>query len=300
MVAYPVNAGLLMFPVVALFVDAFRRRAELLNVRLTTSAQATAVKKPDTTADAEILLWMWVISLFVVFSLPSQRDERYLLPAMPALAVLCALNWQRINQRVFMASTVATGVAVVLLAYLSIRLEQAVPGARFFPVAYWALLAATAMVVAASLVRTGLARSCVNVAILLALASFAGFLRPFDGASGTYAAEIQHLAKGRTVWVPVNFAAREEAHRFLLPGADVRGYVDQPSTPLGDLAPHSLVAIRVPIGSADAVADRVLGQRLDIATRHTPDQIVDMLRGNVFQHLFVREVLVEADDVHQR
>ena len=49
-------------------------------------------------SDEEKLLWMWVITLFVVFSLPNQRDERYLLPAMPALAVLCALNWERISR----------------------------------------------------------------------------------------------------------------------------------------------------------------------------------------------------------
>jgi 4-amino-4-deoxy-L-arabinose transferase-like glycosyltransferase len=274
MVSYPLNAGLLMFPVIALFVVSFRRRAEL--------------------SDEETLLWMWVISLLVVFSLPSQRDERYLLPAMPALAVLCALNWQRIGERVFMASVLAAGIAVVLLAYLSIRLEQAVPGARLFSVAYWALLGVTVMVVGASLLRARLARSCVNVAILLALASFAGFLRPFDGAAGTYAPDVQHFAKGRTVWVPTNFAAKEEAHRFLLPGADVRGYADQPSTAVTGLAPHSLLAIRVPIDSTDVDPGRVLGERLDIATRHTPAQIVDMLRGNVFEHLFVREVLVEA------
>ena len=44
-------------------------------------------------------------------------------------------------------------------------------------------------------------------------------------------------------------------------------------------------------------AARVIGQRLDIATRHTPDQIMDMLRGNVFEHLFVKELLV---GVHAR
>ena len=76
---------------------------------------------------------MWVITFFVVFSLPSQRDERYLLPAMPALAVLCALNWERISRRAFTASLVATGVAALLLAYLSLRLEQGVPGDRLYP-----------------------------------------------------------------------------------------------------------------------------------------------------------------------
>jgi len=45
---------------------------------------------------------------------------------------------------------------------------------------------------------------------------------------------------------------------------------------------------------------RVLGERLDIATRQTPKQILDMLRGNVFEHLFVKEFLVEPGERHER
>jgi hypothetical protein len=293
MVSYPLNAGLLMFPVVALFIDAFKRRAELLTVRL----------KPDTTptAEAETVLWMWVISLFVVFSLPSQRDERYLLPAMPALAVLCALNWHRISERVFKISLATSGVAVVLLAYLSLRLEQAVAGERLFPFTYWALLAVAVIVVIASMLRPGLARVCVNVAILLVLAGFAGFLHPFDGTPGTYSADVQQLTRGRTVWVPINFAAKEEAHRFLLPGANVRGYAGEPDfTIAGSGSRSALFAVRAPINSTAVVGGRVLGERLDIATRHTPEQILDMLRGNVFEHLFVKEILVEPAERHER
>jgi hypothetical protein len=44
----------------------------------------------------------------------------------------------------------------------------------------------------------------------------------------------------------------------------------------------------------------VLGERLDIATRQTPKQILDMLRGNVFEHLFVKEFLVEPGERHER
>jgi hypothetical protein len=273
-VSYPLNAGLLMFPVIALFVITLKRRTEL--------------------NDGETLLWMWVTTLLVVFVLPSQRDERYLLPAMPALAVLCALNWQRISERAFKASLVVTGVAALLLAYLSLRLEQTVAGVRLFPVAYWTLLVAALTVVVVSLLMPRLARPCVNVAILLALASFAGFLRPFDGAPGTYSTDAQHLVMGRTVWVPINFAAKEEGHRFLLPGADVRGYPYEPDlTVAGLTARYPLFAIRVPIHSTHIAGGRVLGERLDIATRHTPGQIVDMLSGNVFEHLFVKEFLVE-------
>ena len=280
-VSYPLNAGLLMFPVTALFVVAFKRRAEL--------------------GDGETLLWMWVITLFVVFSLPSQRDERYLLPAMPALAVLCALNWERINGHAFRASLIATGVATLVLAYLSLRLEQGVPGGRLYPVGYWALVTATVILVVVSLVVPKLARPCVNVAILLALMSVAAFFRPFDGAPGTYGADIRELTQGRTVWVPTNFIAKEEGHRFLLPGADVRGYPFDPNLTVADLAArYPLFVIRVPMNATNVTGGTVLGQRLDIGSRHTADQINEMLRGNVFEHLFVKELLVAATPHHER
>ncbi|HVQ15133.1 MAG TPA: phospholipid carrier-dependent glycosyltransferase, partial [Vicinamibacterales bacterium] len=160
-VSYPINAGLLMFPIIALFVVSFRRRAQL--------------------SDEEKLLWMWVTTLFVVFSLPSQRDERYLLPAMPALAVLAALNWERISRYAFTASVVVTGIATLALGYLSFRLEQSTAQGQLYPVGYWALLTATLIVVGTSLVIPRLTRPLVNVAILLGFLSLAAFFRPFDG-----------------------------------------------------------------------------------------------------------------------
>jgi 4-amino-4-deoxy-L-arabinose transferase-like glycosyltransferase len=274
-VSYPINAGLLMFPIVALFVVSFRRRMQL--------------------SDDEKLLWMWVIVLFVVFSLPSQRDERYLLPAMPALAVLAALNWDRISRHTFTASLVVTGIATLALAYLSVRLEQSVTQGQLYPVGYWALIAATLIVVGISLVFSRLTRPLVNVAVLLGFLSFAAFFRPFDGMRGTYSPEVQALVKGRTVWVPTNFAAREEGHRFLLPGADVRGYALNANLTAAGLATQfPLFAVRVPMDAPDVTAGKVLGQRLDVGTRQTTAQIVEMLRGKVFEYLFVREVLVDA------
>jgi 4-amino-4-deoxy-L-arabinose transferase-like glycosyltransferase len=273
LVSYPLNAGLLMFPVIALGIVSFRRRAEL--------------------SDPEKLLWMWTITLLVVFCLPNQRDERYLLPAMPALAVLCALNWERIGRHAFTASLIVTGVFVVLLAYLSLQLERGVAGDRLYSYGYWILVAGTVVLATVSLLPS-LTRSGVNVAIILGLACFAAFLRPFDGPRGSYSADVREYAKGRTVWVPINFIAREEGHRFLLPGADVRGYPIDPALTDAELSQHyPLFAVRLPL-DAPVTSGRVLGERLDIATRHTPEQIMEMLRGRVFEHLFVKEVLVEA------
>jgi 4-amino-4-deoxy-L-arabinose transferase-like glycosyltransferase len=274
-VSYPINAGVLMFPIIALFVLSFRRRAQL--------------------RDEETLLWMWVITLFVVFSLPSQRDERYLLPAMPALAVLAALNWERISRHAFTASVVVTGIATVALGYLSLRLELSTSQGQLYPVGYWALLTATLIVICISVVTPRLTRPLTNVAVLLGFLSLAAFFRPFDGARGTYSPEVQALMRGRTVWVPTNFAAREEGHRFLLPGVDVRGYpLDSNSTDAALAAQYPLFAIRVPMDAPEITVGRVLGERLDIVTRQTSAQLVEMLRGRVFENLFVREFLVDA------
>jgi len=273
-VSYPINAGLLIFPVTALFAISFTRRAQL--------------------SDDEKLLWMWILTLFVVFSLPSQRDERYLLPAMPAVAVLAALNWERINRHAFSASLVGTGIATLALGYLSLRLEQSALQGQLYPTGYWVLLTATLIVIAISLARPRLTRPLVNVAVLMGFLSFAAFLRPFDGERGTYSPEVQALVRGRTVWVPTNFAAREEGHRFLLPGTDVRGYPLASNLTAAELAAqYPLFAIRVPMDAPDITIGKVLGQRLDIATRQTSAQLVEMLRGKVFEYLFVRELLVE-------
>jgi hypothetical protein len=243
---------------------------------------------------------MWVVTLFVVFCLPSQRDERYVLPAMPALAVLCALNWDRINVRSFQASLVLTGSALLALVYLAVRLEAGVPGQRLYPLGYWMLTAVAGGIVVTSLVTPRLARPSVNVAALLTLMAFAAFVRPFDLRLGTYPPDVQRAVEGRTLWVPVNFVAREEGHRFLLPGADVRGYPLDPNLTAADLSGrYPLFAIRVPM-QVDTIADgTIIGQRLDIGTRHTPEQIAAMLRGNVFEHLFVRELIVESRGGHE-
>ena len=103
------------------------------------------------------------------------------------------------------------------------------------------------------------------------------------------------FTKGRTVWVPTNFVAKEEGHRFLLPGADVRGYADDPGLTTADLvARYPLFAVSLPMNAAAVTEGRVIGQRLDIRTRHTTGEIVDMLRGRVYENLFVTEVLVET------
>lgn len=274
-VAYPLNAGLLAVPVVLLFLQAARNRAQL--------------------PDSQKLLWIWILTLFLVFSLPNQRSERYLLPAMPALAVLCALNWDRINRKAFVISLIASGVVIALLAYLSVRLEVAQPGVRLYPLAYWILLAGAGMLTLGGVFVPGLTRATVSTGIVLVYLSFAAFLRPFDGPLGRYGVEAQQDARGKRVWVPVNFKASTEEFRLLLPGADIQGYPSQRGLTISQLgARFPFFAIQLPMEDTNAPAGvRIVGRRLNLSSRHTPAQIKEMIQGKVFQHLFLQELLVE-------
>jgi 4-amino-4-deoxy-L-arabinose transferase-like glycosyltransferase len=273
---YPLNAGLLAFPLLALFLVAFKRRREL--------------------TDAEELLWIWILTLFVTFSLPSQRSSRYLLPAMPALAVLLALNWHRISRRAFAISLLMTATAVTAIAYLSIRLQEAAPGGvRPYGGGHWLLLLGTGGLILVGLARPRLTPACVNAAILLGFLCFAAFLRPFEGPLGRYDPQVQQQLRGKEVGVPYDFIAGDERYRFLLPGADVRGYREGPeSTPAALLARYPVVAVRQPFADPAPPAATLLGQRLDLKGRHDSRELGELLRGGIDRQLFIKELLLQA------
>jgi 4-amino-4-deoxy-L-arabinose transferase-like glycosyltransferase len=275
---YPLNAGLLAFPVFGLMIDAVRRRAQL--------------------SDAEKMLWIWLLVMFIVFSLPSQRSSRYLLAAMPALAVLCALGWERIG-RLWFACTLGFAMLVVAgLAYLSLRLQGALPEAVLYPAAYWGLLAATLAFSLAALLLPALTRPGASVAVLLVFLSLAGFLRPFDGALGNFSAETQRRVVGTQVWVPYDFNAKYELYRFLLPGAKIEGYREEREQQVADLASrYPVFSVRVPLGTPLCAGCRLLGERLDLRGRQSSEEIKEILRGKVFENLFLKDMLIEAPAV---
>jgi 4-amino-4-deoxy-L-arabinose transferase-like glycosyltransferase len=269
------NAGLLMLPVASLLASAWHRRHEL--------------------TDGERLLWIWVVTLFVVYCFPSQRSSRYLLPAMPAVAVLLALHWPRIRRGVLAATLVLASVPLVVIAGLSLALQDALPGPTPYGPGHWALLALTTAVLLAALVVPALARVGALAGAFLVLASFSSLLQPLDGPVGRYDAAAREAVAGRDVWVPVDFIAKEEGYRLLLPGARVHGYRDERDASVGDLLKrYPLVAVRLRPGNPIDEGIHVVGERYDLRGRHRGDEIREMLGGKVFEHLLVREVLVEV------
>lgn len=274
MVGYPMNAGLLAFPVIAVFWNAYCRRALL--------------------GEAEKMLWIWMAVLFIVFSVPSQRTARYLLEAMPGLAVLCALNWHRINRIAFVASLLFASCVLALIAFLSWRLQHELPAANLYATGYWLLLSGAAALALLAMVWGRYTRELVSVVALLVLLVLAAFLRPFDGAPGNFSAEAQRYVKGKDVWTPCNFRAVDEGYRFLLPGAKVHGYFFEPVQSVAALSgKYELFAVQMPL-QEQCAGCKVIGQRLEIRSRHNPDEIKRILQGEVFQQLFTKELLVES------
>lgn len=282
LLSLPANAGLLIFPFIALFPLAFMTRRE--------------------TTPEKALLWFWVITLFVVFSIPSQRSGRYLMPAMPALSVLLVLDWGRISRKLFMVTLACCGLLLPAVIYLTIRLhgQLGMPLHEWF---FWLLLAFTCGIILTGLFVPDTTRVLSVVATLLIYLIFSVFMRPLDGAPGSFSKEAREEVKGRKVRAPCNWLAADEAYRFLLPGADVKCYNSALKLDTSQIAErYPLFVKRVPATGnpagmvlSECPGCRIIGERLDVTSRHNSKELREMfLEGKLFEVLFVRELLIES------
>lgn len=277
-VSYPINAGLLAPAVIAVFVLGFMRRKEM--------------------PGNEKLLWFWLITLFVVFSLPNQRDERYLLPGMPALAVLCALYWTRIPAWLLTIGLAAVAVIALGMGLGGWLLTRDLAEGALYPWYFWAFVALLIAFAVAVLLRRTAIRSAVAPGILMLYIAFGLFLIPFDGPRGAFDPGAQDTARGKTFPAPVNFGAREEIYRFLLPGSNPRPYKIKKAPTLDKLRQAGgLFIVTVPLDDRTVREDarlRVVGSRLQLIDRFNNEETTDMLRGNVSRNLFKEDLLVEV------
>ncbi|MCA9284809.1 MAG: hypothetical protein KDA22_06330 [Phycisphaerales bacterium] len=273
-IGYFLNAGLLGFPLFGVTVESWKHRAEL--------------------HDEERLLWIWAIVMLLIFCLPSQRSSRYLLDAMPAMAVLFALRWKHVGREAFLL-TLAVALAIVAgIAWISVMLAREV-GAGAFGWWHWPLLAGTVTFLLFAMARRSAAAMSAAPAALLAVLCLSSFLGVFDAPLGTFDGATQAAARGRTVWVPYRFNGSFEQHRFLLPGADVRGFLESNGAPPAtDLGPADLVVVPLPLD--DPPPPGAVGSRLTMTSRHSSAQLKAMALGRVREHLFRREWLVEGGE----
>jgi 4-amino-4-deoxy-L-arabinose transferase-like glycosyltransferase len=101
-----------------------------------------------------LFLWIWVIFICVFFSLSDSKLMPYILPAMPALAVLIAALPVAGLKRDFLVTSILTTAAALALGAASFDLPGLIPASGGRP--YFLLLAKPAREVAAVLLVSGL------------------------------------------------------------------------------------------------------------------------------------------------
>ena len=211
--AYVENAGLLAFVVPGLAVSgiaAWRHQRR--------SGQ-TLTLPPHT-----IILLTWLVVWLMVFSLPSQRSARYVIPAMPALAMLIALYWERIARSWFWASMGLIGIVLLVLGRIAwVAHDLGIASSVEMTLALAAMGGAWVALLS-GLVKPTWTRPCTVTASLLVFASFNLVVAPLDGPSGRYDVATQKRFNHTLVAVPSNFNAQYERFQFLLPGNQIKGF----------------------------------------------------------------------------
>jgi 4-amino-4-deoxy-L-arabinose transferase-like glycosyltransferase len=164
------------------------------------------------------IMLIWLAVWLLIFTLPSQRSARYVIPAMPALAMLLALYWSRIARAWFMLTLLLAALVVLALgriAWVAHELEISSPlqlGAAMVAV----LIGAGAVLAGWS--RPGLTRACAVLVCILVYLCFDLSVLPMNGTAGRFSQRAASDTVNATIAVPNGFNAQFERFQFLLPG----------------------------------------------------------------------------------
>jgi 4-amino-4-deoxy-L-arabinose transferase-like glycosyltransferase len=299
LLAYPFNAGLLAFPVFGLAWVGLR---------------ALWQRSPmQPLAPATVLLLVWLAVWLVVFTIPSQRSERYLIPAMPAVAMLLALVWERLGRIWFWLTLALVAPALVMLA----RIAWVMADIGITPITQ---LAITLLAVCAGLAGASIGffykpwgKSATLVAVAALYASFGLMVQPLSTDAAGYGSAVQSQLQSKSVAVPNGFTGQYERFHFLLHGARITPY-DAEGRNTGALRPDLPGDARLAylLERFDAVVwlqDRLdqaqpscipqctlLGQRWHIKSRHKDGEITGANLWHPEQWLFRREWLVASTE----
>lgn len=292
LMAYVQNAGLLAFVELGLIG---------LGIRV-----ALARRRPGAAALPVhmIILLIWLAVWLIVFTLPSQRSARYLIPAMPALAMLTALCWQRVGRAWFLLSLLVCGVLIVGLGRIAWAAHEIGIGSGIELGASLLAMVAGLLLVIVGAVRPTSTRACTVAACFAVYACFGLSTAPLNGDSGQYAREVSGQLHQARIAVPNGFNGQFERFEFLLPGNRFIPYDSEERAALN----ASTIELSRLLASHDAViwlqsnpSERtppcapsclVLGSRWEIKGRH---QAGEIHLGNLWQPqrwLFRREWLL--------
>ncbi len=292
--AYPENAGLLFFVAMGFL-----------------GAIASTAFKRDTykrLAPYQWVLLAWLAIWLIVFTLPSQRSARYVIPAMPALAIVMALSWERIHRMWFWVTVCITLPALLLLArigWVMWHMGLASP----FQATIIFIAACAGFIWATAGFGTKNGRLAALGCVLAVYATFSAMVQPLSQPEASYSASIQQQMQGRRVAVPNGFTGQFERFHFVLPGAQITPYdaegrnsgAFRPDLPSLDRLPYLLTQFDAVVWLQDELSElgpsclpecEVLGWRWHVKSRHKSGEVTLQNVWYPDQWLFRKEWLI--------
>jgi len=246
----------------------------------------------------ENLLLLLIAAFLIVFSLPSQRSGRYLLPVMPAFAALIALHWQRLSFWGFRFALVLQLIILGALTWVGFNLQAENP-IWHYSSGHWVLMAISVTCALLGLIKTQWCKSLTLAVCFLSYCALNSSLAPLEGALGRYDSQAIEAVQEKAVWIPCDYRAKDEEYRLLLPGAQLHGYPSQQANNITSLlGQYPLVAIQAPLNSsieeklAACSSCNIIGHRMEMRARQTPQEIEAILKGHIGEYLFVNEYLI--------
>jgi 4-amino-4-deoxy-L-arabinose transferase-like glycosyltransferase len=290
LLAYFENAGLLWFVAMGLV-------WALIAIRKTTSPPYQKV------------LLVWLIVWLAVFTIPSQRSARYVIPAMPAMAILMALMWERIHLTWFRLTLLLTAPALVMLARIGWVLNDTDIGAGDLLLVLLLTTATGLAAILLGLIKPATTRVATLIACLSVYATFSAMVAPLGRDATNYSEAVQQKVEGARVAVPNGFNAQYERFHFLLPKTTLAPY-DTDGRNTGTLYPDMPAAQRLSTllkefdavvwvqASPDQTAPscipdcKVLAQRWHVKSRHQSGEVNMQNLWYPQEWLFRREWLI--------
>jgi 4-amino-4-deoxy-L-arabinose transferase-like glycosyltransferase len=249
----------------------------------------------------ESLLLLLVLAFFIVFSLPSQRSGRYLLPVMPAFAVLIAIYWERLPLWGFRIALLLQLILLSALSWVGGNLQLSnflgQPGIWNYSLWHWGFMGVSIALVLLGIFNRDRSKVIALAGCFLCYCALTTSLSPLEGALGRYSQTTIKDVAGKDLWVPCDYRAKDEEYRLLLPGAALHGYLAKDATQIDLLtSTYPLVAVQSAIGVEPALCAscEIVGKRMELRARHSDAEIQAILRGHIGEHLFVNEYLIST------
>jgi hypothetical protein len=156
-----------------------------------------------------------------VFTIPSQRSERYVIPAMPALAIGMALLWQRIGRIWSLATLLLVAPALVLLARIADVIGDMDIGSPLLSTLALLVAGLGLLAICLGLFNARWTRNASLFACATVYACFGLMVAPLSHPDADYPASVRAQLQGKRVAVPNGFTGQYENYHFVLPGATI-------------------------------------------------------------------------------